>query len=108
MGIPSSGVSGRDDGRRTVDDGTPQRCPACDGLVRADERPGWLFCPGCEWPVWMALTPDPSSKGRGETYWVATPPPGSEGVQERFERGLAAILGAVQDALVLGAQGGVG
>ena len=80
-------------------DGRPRRCPTCDGLVQEDEDTAWLFCPGCEWPVWMSCG----------GVWISTPPPATEDIRERFERGLVSILAAVRDSGVLaGARGGVG
>lgn len=37
---------------------TPTRCHICDDYVVPDTNPqraGWLYCPGCEQPVWMPL-----------------------------------------------------
>lgn len=44
----------------------PKSCHVCRGAVQPDPtRPGWLYCTGCDWPVWMP----------GACHWIRTPPP---------------------------------
>lgn len=68
-----------------IQDAGPTTCPTCDDAVKLDPHPsrrGWLWCPGCEWPVWM-------SDGSGG--WIATPPPDTEEVETRFRTGIVRI-----------------